>query len=180
MQLLQALILALLVPDVSSDRHFIPPHRRDKLAACPKMLAAIVALSLTIDPCQMDGALALDVPDHFGDGVLGRNRHQHVHMVGHQMALFDPTFLVSRELVEHLPQMCPQLPVQHFPTAFRDKNNVIFTLPLGVTSAVKVVHRDSPQACAWRLTLRSVPDGLPEMSNCYGHPGSAGEFLMIV
>ncbi|MFB1490690.1 MULTISPECIES: glycosyltransferase, partial [unclassified Thiocapsa] len=34
--------------------------------------------------------------------------------------------------------------------------------------------RDSPQACAWRLTLRSVPDGLPEMSNCYCHPGKAG------
>src|SRR5512135_2314490 len=36
-----------------------------------------------------------------------------------------------------------------------------------------IVHRSS-LSCAWRLTKGSVRGGLPEMSNCYCHPGRAG------
>src|SRR5690348_13128629 len=36
------------------------------------------------------------------------------------------------------------------------------------------VHRGSPFRVLWRLTLRSFPDGLPHLSNCYCLPGRAG------
>ena len=37
-------------------------------------------------------AFALDEADHLGNRVFRRDRDQHVHMIGHQMAFLDPAF----------------------------------------------------------------------------------------
>jgi hypothetical protein len=62
--LLEPLILFLLVADVSSDGLFVPPDRVDEKSPGPKVLPHEVALALSIDPGQMDRALALDIPNH--------------------------------------------------------------------------------------------------------------------
>src|SRR6266567_3548621 len=95
-------------------------------------------------------------------------------MVGQKMPFLDATLLLLGQPAEHLAQMLAQTPVQHLAPAFRDKNNVVLALPLGVAYALILVHPGLSLKCAWRLTSRSFLDGLPQMSNCYCLPGRAG------
>lgn len=60
-----------------------------------------------------------------------------------------------------------------------NENNVILTLQLGVAWAIKVVHRDSPQSCAWRLTLGSVPDGSRQCQTSMVTPAKPGDFSFL-
>jgi hypothetical protein len=59
--LFEPLIFFLLIADVSSDGFFVPADRVHEEPTAPKVLAHKVAPSLSIDPRQVDGALALDV-----------------------------------------------------------------------------------------------------------------------
>ena len=45
-----------------------------------------VAFTLAINTCQMNGALALDMPYDLRDRIFRWNRNHHVHVAGHQMA----------------------------------------------------------------------------------------------
>jgi hypothetical protein len=73
-------------------------------------------------------------------------------MIRHQMAFLDPTLLLFGQLPEHLTQMLPQLSVQHLAATLGDKHS-----------------------CAWRLTLKSLRDGLLKLSNVYCLPGTVRE-----
>jgi hypothetical protein len=53
-ELLEALILLLLVPDVFSDDLLIPSHCGDVVASGPEVLPYEISLSFPIDPGQMD------------------------------------------------------------------------------------------------------------------------------
>ena len=78
----------------------------------------------------MDRALPLDVPHHLRHRVLGRNREQHMHVIGQQVPLFNPTLLLLGQLPEHLPKMPPQFVVERFATILRNKHHMIFAFPL--------------------------------------------------
>jgi len=130
--LLQALIFLLLLLDVGSDDGLVPTNGRDEIASGPEMLAYEVALSLAIDPRKMDGALALDVTDHLGDGVFRRNGDHHVHRIDHEVAFLNSIFLLLRQIAEHLAQMVPDLTIEHLPPTLRNKHNVVFARPLRV------------------------------------------------
>jgi len=88
--------------------------------------------------------------------------------------LFDPALLWRSLLAKPLPWMLAQLLIERPATALGGKHHVIFTLPLGVTYSLVLIHRDSPNRVLWRLTTRSLPDGPPEMSTDYCLPGRAG------
>jgi len=96
------------------------------------MLASVVALPLTVYLRDVDRILAFDVANNLADGLLRRNRDQRVDINDHQMPFLDPALLVPSELMEHIAEMFAQLSIQHFPTTFRDKHNMVFTLPLGM------------------------------------------------
>src|SRR5215204_1528789 len=66
----------------------------------------------TVDPGQVDRALSLDEPYHPRHGVFRWNRYHHVHVISHEMSLFDPAALLRCQLAEHLPKMRSQL-VRH-------------------------------------------------------------------
>jgi hypothetical protein len=76
------------------------------------MLAHEVAFALSIDPRQVDRALALDEPDDLRHRIFRRNRQQHVDMVGHQMPFLDFRFFLQRELPEYLAQIPAQFLIQ--------------------------------------------------------------------
>jgi hypothetical protein len=59
-QLVQASVFLLLVADVLTDHRLVAPDRGDEIPPGPKMLPDEVALTLAIDPSQMDGALTLE------------------------------------------------------------------------------------------------------------------------
>jgi transposase len=56
----------------------------------------------------------------------------HVHVVWHQMAFFNPALLPLREVPEYLAQVLPKLPVQRFATACGNENYMVFALPFAV------------------------------------------------
>ena len=103
--LLNARVFVFLMPDVRSNRLFIPTHRRNKVSACPEMLTHEISLRLSVYACQMYRALSLDIPDHLGHRILRRYRNHHVYVVGHQMPFLDYAFLAPRQLPHHLSQM---------------------------------------------------------------------------
>ena len=69
--LFEPLIFFLLIADVSSDGFFVPADRVHEEPTGPKVLAHKVALSLSIDPRQVDRALALDVADDLRHPYFG-------------------------------------------------------------------------------------------------------------
>lgn len=107
-QLLQALMLLFLLLDVGADHGLVAADRRDEVAPGPEVLPDAGAPALAVYPCEMDGALALDVSDHLRDGVFGRDGDHHVHVIGQEMPLLDPALLLLRQGAEHLAEMRTQ------------------------------------------------------------------------
>jgi hypothetical protein len=130
--LVQTLVLLFLVADIVPYHLFIPPDRRYKIPARPETLTDKIPPVLAIHPRQMDGALSLDEANHLRNGVLWRDRDQHVNMIGHQMPLLDPALLLLGKLTEYLPKILPQLDVQRLSSALRNENNFVFAVPLAV------------------------------------------------
>ena len=53
-------------------------------------------------------------------------------MIRHEMAFFNPAFLLQGQFAEDLSEMPSQFPVQRLPAALGNEHNMIFALPLGV------------------------------------------------
>jgi hypothetical protein len=130
--LIQALVLDLLLLDVLAEHRFVSPDGRDEVTARPEVLPDEVAAPFTERPRDMDGTLALDLPDDLRDRVLWRDRDHHVHMVHPQVALLDLALLLLRKRPEHRTQVPSQVPVQYLATALRKEHHVVFALPLRV------------------------------------------------
>ena len=127
-ELIQPLILLLLVAYVDADGLLVSAHGVYEVPARPEVLTHEVALSLPVNPGQMDRAFALDEPDHLRYRVLRRNRDHHVHMIRHQVPFFDLRLHLSRELVEHLAEIPAKLQIQRLPSTFRDEYDVVFAV----------------------------------------------------
>src|SRR5262249_10295972 len=93
---------------------------------------------------QVDGALPLDEPDHLRYRILRWNRHQHVHMVRHQVAFFHLALLLRGQSPKHLSKVPTKLTVQRPATTLRDEHDVVFALPPRVAQTLRLVHRGSP------------------------------------
>ncbi len=132
-QLFQLLVFELLVLDIFSDDDFIPANRRNEIPPGPKMLANVPTFALAIDSRQMDRALSLDVPDNLAHRIFRRYRQQHVYVVRHQMAFLNTAFALFGQLSKHRTEMSLQFAIQHLPSVFRDENDMVFAVPLGVT-----------------------------------------------
>jgi hypothetical protein len=61
-QLIEASVVGLLLPDVFPDHCFVSTNGRDEVSPSPKVLPYEVALPLPVNARQVDRALALDVP----------------------------------------------------------------------------------------------------------------------
>jgi hypothetical protein len=55
-----------------------------------------------------------------------------VDVIGHQMALLDPAFLLLGQIVKDNAEMPSQFSVQRLPSVFRDEDDVIFAVPFRV------------------------------------------------
>jgi hypothetical protein len=95
----------LLVSDVLPYHRFVASHRRDEVPSRPEVLTHEVALSLSVHPRKVDCALAFDKAHHLRHRVLRWDRQHHVHVIGHQMPLFNPAFLLRGQLSEYLTQV---------------------------------------------------------------------------
>src|SRR5262249_43818617 len=108
-ELLDSLVLCFLFADVPPDDRFVPADGRNEVTARPEVLPHEVAPPVHERPRNVDGALALDEPDDVRNGVLRRDRDEHVHVVGHQVALLDSAFLLLGERPEDRTKVASKL-----------------------------------------------------------------------
>lgn len=120
-------------PRCQDRSRLIPTNGRDEVSQSLEMLPGKIALTLPVDPRQMDGTFPFDLTNHLRDRIFWRNRNQQMYRVRHQMSLIDSALALPGQLVKDLSQMRPQLPVEDTAATFRNEHNVIFALPLGVT-----------------------------------------------
>ncbi len=118
--------------NVGPDHLLITTHRRYEVTSGPKMLPDEVSLPVRVSPRYMYRALAFNVADYLGHCVLRRNRYHHVHMIRHQVTLFDPALLLLRQTLQYAPQIPTDLPKYRFLPVFRYENYVVLTLPTTV------------------------------------------------
>ena len=52
-------------------------------------------------------------------------------VIRHEVTLFDPAFLLQRQLAKHLPEVLPQFSVEHLPAGLGNDHHMVFALPLG-------------------------------------------------
>src|SRR6266478_404876 len=110
-------------------------------------------------PSKVDRRFPLDKAHHLRHRVLRRNGEEHVHVIRHQVPLFNPTFLLRSQRPEDLPEMPPQLMVERFPTILRDKHHMILAVPRGMIQRLDVWHD--------RLPLRDTLSGSREGVCCF-------------
>ena len=134
-----------------------------------------VPTALAVGPRDVDRTFPLDVPDDVRHRVLWRDRQHHVDVVDHKMALADLALLLLRKLAENFTQVTPNLPVQDFPSAFRDEDDVVLTLPLRMVKALIVLHRTSLSWCFDRLTEGKVLFDRPKCQTAGASPAKPGE-----
>ena len=53
-------------------------------------------------------------------------------VIRHEVTLFDPAFLLQRQLAKHIPQVLPQFSAERLPAVRGNEHHVVFALPLGV------------------------------------------------
>jgi hypothetical protein len=71
------------------------------------MLPTKISLSPSVYSRQMDGALALDEPNHLRHRILRWDRDQHVHVIRQQISFHDPAFLLLGQFPKDLAQESP-------------------------------------------------------------------------
>jgi hypothetical protein len=87
------------------------------------MVPGIVLAASHEGPGNVDRRFPLDKAHDLRHRVLRRNGEEHMHVIRHQVPLFNATFLLLRQRTEDLPAMPPQLMTERFPTILRNKHN---------------------------------------------------------
>src|SRR6266516_3756225 len=109
---------------------FLTPHRGHRIPARPETLSMKVSLSSTTLPCNGDGALALDRPNHCSYRILRRHADQPMDLVLDHMPCHDGAPPLPGQLTPHRPQKLPHLAVQRFLPPLRDQHSMVCTIPL--------------------------------------------------
>lgn len=139
-QLVQRHVVGLLLPDVLGDRRLVQPDGRYAAALAPELAVAELVLQVAVPLEHHEGALPLQVAHEARNAHLGRDAHQHVHMVGHQMPLYYLHALVGAEPAQYLPHALPVLVVDDLSSILRCEHDVVLAEPPRVRQAVRLLR----------------------------------------
>ena len=118
--------------DVFADGLLFETNRGDGIASGPEVFTVEVSGFAAELPGDGDGTLALEKANHGADLLLWWDLNEHVHMVRHEVALKNPAVFLGCECMEDLSQSWTYLAIQHFLPHLRDKDEVVFAIPLAV------------------------------------------------
>ena len=116
--------------DRGANLLFLKTNRGYRIPARPEAFPMKISLSSTTLARHGDGTLALAIPNHLGHRILRRQADAHVDMVLHHRPFHDGAPALPSQLTPHRPKKTPDFAIQRFLPAFRDKDYVIFTIPL--------------------------------------------------
>src|SRR5215467_9440954 len=118
--------------DIMANMLCLKTNHRHRIPSCPEAFPIKVSLSSPKLASNGNGTLALDIPNHFSHRILRRNPDEHVDMVLHHMPFHDGTASLPGQLAQHRTKKAPNLAIQRLLPSLRDKDHVIFTIPLCV------------------------------------------------
>ena len=139
-QLVLGDVAGFLLPDALGDRRLVQPDGRHAVALRPELPVAELVLQARVPVEYHQRALALQVSHHARHAVFRRYGHQHVHVVGHQVPLYDLDSLVFAEPPEYLPYVLPDLVVDDFAPILRREHDAALAHPLRVRQAVRFLR----------------------------------------
>src|SRR5215469_5366925 len=92
-----------------ADRLFVPSDGRNEVTSRPEFVTEEIAQFAYDILRNPNRALSFQIPDHLRNRIFRRDRDQYVHVIRHQMPLFNSAFLAPRQLVEYSAQrrICP-------------------------------------------------------------------------
>ena len=93
------------------------------------MLACEISL-FAVQAGNRDGALPFQEPDHRSYWVLGRSGDAHVHVVWHQVSLYDLTLLLPSQRVENRTQLSTDLAKDGLSPSFGHEHDVVLAVRL--------------------------------------------------
>src|SRR5215470_3919758 len=133
-----AFIRPFLLLDVTLDLLFVQAHAGHVVTPCPEAFPSEVAF-FTSQPRYMNGAFALDEPNHRSHSMFGWNRNAHMHVIGGRMPFNDLALFLPCEVTKNRSEFLPQVPKQLLASSFGHKDNVVFAIPLRVGQALSVL-----------------------------------------
>lgn len=143
-QLVQRDVAGFLLPDAFRDRGPVQTHGRDAVALRPELPVAEPVLEVGVPVEDHQRALPLQVAHHARDEHLRWDRHQHVHVVRHEVPLYDLDPLVLAQPLQDLAYVGPDLIVYDFAPILRRKHNVVLARPLRVRKAIGFLRHSRP------------------------------------
>lgn len=127
-----SLIFLELISDVFLYLLSVFPNRVDVVPTAPEF--SVPVLEFRVPPLLVDhqGRFALEVSHYPGNREFGRDRNQHVHVVGADLGLVYRDPLPFAELPKDLSDLQPLQAVELLPPVLRRENHVVLTVPAGV------------------------------------------------
>ena len=128
-QLFRLFIPAELIPDVFLDLLCVLSGRIDIVSPAPEPSVSVPELHVPVLLVDHQGALALQVSHKGRNRQLRRDRDQKVHVIRTQLSLKQFHPLLEAQLLHDVPHIAPYLPIEHPPSVFRGKDEVIPAVP---------------------------------------------------
>src|SRR4030095_8014667 len=118
--------------DIGAHLLFLKTPRGYRIPSRPEAFPMKVSLPSPKLARDGDGTLPFDIANHLGHRILRRNADEYVDMILHHMPFYNGAPTLPGQLTQHRTKKAPNLAVQRFLPPLRDKDHVIFTIPLGV------------------------------------------------
>src|SRR6478672_12138119 len=101
-------------------------------------------------------------------------------VIRHEVTLFDPAFLLQRQLAKHLPEVLLRFSVEHLPAGLGNEHHMLFALPpVGLT--LVIVHREAPFMClAAHESGVSAVDDCRKCRTATATPAEPGDLLWML
>lgn len=135
-QLIQRHVMGFLLPYVFRNRRLVESDGRYVIAFAPELAVAELVLEISMLLEHHKRAFTLQIPHEARHAHLGRYAHQHMHMVRHQMSLYDLNTFVGTEPAQDLADAFSVLVVDDLPSILGCEHDVVFTHPPRVRQAV--------------------------------------------
>lgn len=133
-------IFLVLISDVCPDHLFVESNRGYKITSRPEILSDEIPGFPGESSRYRYCTLPFDIPDYIRYRVLRRNANADMHVIRHQVPFYYLTFFLFRQLPQYLAEMFADRSKYHLLPPLRDKDNVIFAIPLRMTKTLILFH----------------------------------------
>lgn len=86
-------------------------------------------------------AFSFQVAHNMGNGILWRNADVHMHVISHQVSLYNFTFFSLGKFMKNCSQKLPQTSIYDLLPFFGNEDNMILTTPSCMSQTLVVWHK---------------------------------------